>query len=93
MNISHLLHPLGAGFDASYFRLKSRGELVNTTFYDVDFPDVIRRKHNIIRKQSTLTDIIGEFNIEDNVLKSKDYHTLPCDVTDLNKLEGEKIFI
>ena len=82
---------LGAGFDASYFRLKSSHLLQNSTYYDIDFPDVIRRKQNIIQKQPILMEIIGDFVIQDEVLQSHDYYNLPCDVTDITKLE--KMFI
>lgn len=80
---------LGAGFDASYFRLKSLDLLNNCIYYDIDFPDVIRRKHNIIEKQNDLINLLcSDYVIKDQMLCSDDYFTIPCDMTDVLRLEN-----
>ena len=46
---------LGAGFDSTYFRLKNQLD-ENTLFIDIDFPDVINRKINLIKSNEILLD-------------------------------------
>lgn len=81
---------LGAGFDTSYFRLKELGLLKRCRFVEIDFPDVVRRKINIIQRHDVLKDTIGQYNVDpgNHSLVSDDYVIIPCDLTDLNKLES-----
>ena len=79
---------LGTGFDSSYFRLKSQNSLKNAFFYEIDFPEVIQRKINIIGKQNQLKNLIGSYKIENNCLTSKDYFIIPCDLTAKNILKS-----
>lgn len=83
---------LGAGFDTSYFRLKSqhRELFANRCRYiEVDFPDVVKRKQELVMRNEALVQMIGEFSIctQDGELDSKDYNIVPCDLTDLKRLE------
>lgn len=58
---------LGAGFDSAFFRLQSSGHLSNTTFYEVDFPDVVRRKATIIKGNEELRKLLLNVqNVESN---------------------------
>ncbi|CAJ1078943.1 tRNA wybutosine-synthesizing protein 4 isoform X1 [Xyrichtys novacula] len=45
---------LGAGFDSLYFRLHAVGALDRAVVYEVDFPDVARRKTALINSNITL---------------------------------------
>jgi O-methyltransferase involved in polyketide biosynthesis len=45
---------LGAGFDATFFRLKSQNKLEQTLFIEIDFPDVVKRKLNLIKSNERL---------------------------------------
>ena len=80
---------LGAGFDTSFFRLKELGLLQKCRFVEIDFQDVMRRKIAIIQQHQVLKHTIGQFEIDetDHSLKSDDYAIIPCDLTDLKRLE------
>ncbi|XP_032423153.1 tRNA wybutosine-synthesizing protein 4 [Xiphophorus hellerii] len=45
---------LGAGFDSLYFRLCADGALDGTAVFEVDFPDVARRKAALVTSNATL---------------------------------------
>lgn len=79
---------LGAGFDSSYFRLKEQGLLDKCVFIEVDFPDVVKRKQNIINKQSSLLNLIGDYKIINGCLTSLNYKIIPCDLTKFQDLEA-----
>ncbi|XP_076464646.1 tRNA wybutosine-synthesizing protein 4-like [Babylonia areolata] len=84
---------LGAGFDSAYFRLKAEGLLLDTSFYEIDFPEVTKRKYAIIQSNSTLS---GLLNFDGNEktpvppieLSTSDYCLLGVDLTQLNTLEA-----
>jgi O-methyltransferase involved in polyketide biosynthesis len=63
---------LGAGFDSSYFRLQEahQGYL---TYVEVDFPDVVKNKWNIIQNDKVLSE----------VAKTGHYHLQAADLRDL----------
>uniref|UniRef100_A0A673ICS7 tRNA wybutosine-synthesizing protein 4 n=1 Tax=Sinocyclocheilus rhinocerous TaxID=307959 RepID=A0A673ICS7_9TELE len=48
---------LGAGFDSLYFRLHAEGALGGVTVFEVDFPEVARRKAALINSNTCLKDI------------------------------------
>ncbi|KAM9486203.1 tRNA wybutosine-synthesizing protein 4 [Clarias gariepinus] len=47
---------LGAGFDSLYFRLHAEGALARVGVFEVDFPDVARRKAALIGSNQSLKD-------------------------------------
>nr|XP_033790156.1 tRNA wybutosine-synthesizing protein 4 isoform X2 [Geotrypetes seraphini] len=49
---------LGAGFDSLYFRLKAGGYLDKTVVYEVDFPEVVRRKASVIKGTEELAELV-----------------------------------
>lgn len=51
---------LGAGFDSLYFRLHSEGALERVSVFEVDFPDVARRKAASIGSSRTLKDSLAD---------------------------------
>ena len=81
---------LGAGFDTSYFRLKSKmGDTFtkNCRYIEIDFPDVVRRKIALIAQHDVLAKIIGDYRVDDGILHSEGFSIIPCDLTDLKQLQ------
>ncbi|XP_061177591.1 tRNA wybutosine-synthesizing protein 4-like [Saccostrea echinata] len=85
---------LGAGFDSTYFRLKSEGVLENTSFYEVDFPDVVQRKNSVIQSNKDLKNLIPGLmtqGAKENPLieiNTDEYKLLGVDLTQLNTFEA-----
>lgn len=50
---------MGAGFDSLYFRLHAAGALDGVVVYEVDFPDVTKRKAALINGSPTLMEVFG----------------------------------
>ncbi|XP_006883272.1 PREDICTED: leucine carboxyl methyltransferase 2 [Elephantulus edwardii] len=82
---------LGAGSDSLYFRLKSAGRLTRATVWEVDFPDVARRKVQRIRDIPELCALTGPFQEGDPasalLLGSLDYRILGLDLRQLQRLD------
>ncbi|XP_022536214.2 tRNA wybutosine-synthesizing protein 4 [Astyanax mexicanus] len=53
---------LGAGFDSLYFRLHAEGALERVVVFEVDFPDVTRRKAALIKGNDRLKDALPDWN-------------------------------
>ncbi|XP_062571126.1 tRNA wybutosine-synthesizing protein 4-like [Saccostrea cucullata] len=85
---------LGAGFDSTYFRLRSEGVLEKTSFYEVDFPDVVQRKNSLIQSNEDLKNLIPGLKtqgVKENPLieiNTEEYKLLGVDLTQLNTLEA-----
>ncbi|XP_005103732.1 tRNA wybutosine-synthesizing protein 4 [Aplysia californica] len=83
---------LGCGFDSSYFRLKTADLLENTDFYEIDFPDLVRRKRLLIENTEALNSLIekveGKPLSPHLELSCVGYHLLGIDLTQLNTLEA-----
>ncbi|KAM7159235.1 tRNA wybutosine-synthesizing protein 4 [Molossus nigricans] len=82
---------LGAGSDSLYFRLKAAGRLSWAAVWEVDFPDVARRKAERIRDTPELCALTGPFQSGDpaSVLcfESLDYRILGLDLRQLERLD------
>lgn len=50
---------LGAGFDSLYFRLQAGGALAGAVVFEVDFPDVSRRKAALMGSSPALSRGLG----------------------------------
>ncbi|KAK7882308.1 hypothetical protein WMY93_028482 [Mugilogobius chulae] len=77
---------LGAGFDSLYFRLHSCGILTRGVVFEVDFPDVARRKSALINSNKTLREMIDSDDqclFEPLYLSSSQYLLLGVDVREL----------
>ncbi|KAJ8314208.1 hypothetical protein KUTeg_008769 [Tegillarca granosa] len=85
---------LGAGFDSAYFRLKSQQLLNDVTFFEVDFPDVVKRKCQMIKMREALNALIPELLVDKKnrdpliEIDTTDYKLLGVDLTQLNTLEA-----
>ncbi|XP_053732634.1 tRNA wybutosine-synthesizing protein 4 [Synchiropus splendidus] len=76
---------LGAGFDSLYFRLHAEGELDRVAVFEVDFPDVTRRKAALIQSSDTLRAMLDpqvQFPTGAVCVSSHQYHLLGVDVRD-----------
>lgn len=81
---------LGAGSDSLYFRLRSAGLLAGAAVWDVDFPEVARRKAERIRDSPELRAVTGPFRVGGSAsvvcLQSSDYRILGLDLRQLQRL-------
>ncbi|XP_066132972.1 tRNA wybutosine-synthesizing protein 4 [Saccopteryx bilineata] len=82
---------LGAGSDSLYFRLKSAGHLAWAAVWEVDYPNVARRKAERIRDTPELCAITGPFQSGDSAsvlcFESLDYRILGLDLRHLERLD------
>lgn len=82
---------LGAGSDSLYFRLKTAGHLAVAAVWEVDFPDVARRKAERIRDTPELLALTGPFQSWDPTstlcFESSDYRILGLDLRQLQRLD------
>jgi len=81
---------LGAGFDSTFFRLKEKGFLHNTLMFEVDFPEVMRRKLLLIEHHGELNSCLHNKKTKDlspNCLMSSEHlRMLGVDLTQLKLL-------
>ncbi|KAM6202491.1 tRNA wybutosine-synthesizing protein 4 [Rhynchocyon petersi] len=82
---------LGAGSDSLYFRLKSAGRLSRAAVWEVDFPEVTRRKVQAIRDTPELCALTGPFQEGlpacALLFESSDYRLLGLDLRQLQRLD------
>ncbi|WAR02217.1 TYW4-like protein [Mya arenaria] len=85
---------LGAGFDSSYFRLYSKGLLTDTVLYEIDFPDLVKRKRALIEAHPEMMAMIGTLNADHSQrcpqieLSGSQYKLLGVDLTLTNTLDA-----
>lgn len=72
---------IGAGFDTTSFHLAERN-LPNLNIYEIDFPDIILRKANLIIKSKELRDVLLNNNNNNNVADSTIIPTLQSITTE-----------
>ncbi|XP_029314257.1 tRNA wybutosine-synthesizing protein 4 [Cottoperca gobio] len=81
---------LGAGFDAAYFRLHADEALDRTVVFEVDFPNVTRRKAALIHCNATLRGMLDPHLPSPAgaaYVSSGRYHLLGVDVREESQLE------
>nr|XP_051678421.1 tRNA wybutosine-synthesizing protein 4 [Oryctolagus cuniculus] len=82
---------LGAGSDSLYFRLKTAGRLAGAAVWEVDFPEVARRKAERIGETPELCALTGPFRKGDLAsalcFESLDYRILGLDLRQLQRLD------
>lgn len=94
-NESNQIISFGAGFDSTYFRLEANGSLPNTVFYEVDFPQLVKRKSGLIRNNTQLGDLLQNQVFHDSdgdhsfgvCISSDKYHLLGVDLKQLDTLQ------
>ncbi|KAK2850337.1 hypothetical protein Q7C36_009120 [Tachysurus vachellii] len=84
---------LGAGFDSLYFRLRSEGAVERVSVFEVDFPDVARRKAALISSNHILKDALPDYSVLAGPVhvNSAQYKLLGVDVR--NEREAEDVLI
>ena len=70
---------------------KRASSLARTKFIDVDFPDLIKRKSDVIANAPQLRGLLGSFQVLNESsgvsLRSEHYTSIGCDLSDLVSLE------
>ena len=87
---------LGAGFDSTYWTIRDRG-LRPRMHIDVDFPEVNRKKCQIIKRRKELLEPLQEDGshtpsatiIDATEVRSAHYHVMSCDLRRLDKLSDK----
>ncbi|ROL55070.1 tRNA wybutosine-synthesizing protein 4 [Anabarilius grahami] len=86
---------LGAGFDSLFFRLHAEGALGGVTVFEVDFPEVARRKADLINSNACLKDAFPDWEIVSNqqtsnavFVRSGHYNLIGVDVRKEQKVEA-----
>ncbi|XP_066542635.1 tRNA wybutosine-synthesizing protein 4 [Hoplias malabaricus] len=84
---------LGAGFDSLYFRLRAERALEHVVVFEVDFPDVAKRKAALINSSVLLKDALVENNLSAQAgpvfVRSAQYNLLGVDVR--SETEAEQV--
>ncbi|XP_017558529.1 tRNA wybutosine-synthesizing protein 4 isoform X1 [Pygocentrus nattereri] len=90
--VSRQILSLGAGFDSLYFRLHAEGALERVVVFEVDFPDVARRKAALISGDDRLKDSLLELDLLAQsgpvYVRSAQYNLLGVDVRNEREAEG-----
>lgn len=74
--------------DALPFQFLDEG-LEDELFVDVDYPPLIRKKAEIIKKTEELNRLLGETTYEDGpiAVRSKNYIAIACDLSNIGELD------
>ncbi|XP_062504924.1 tRNA wybutosine-synthesizing protein 4-like [Corticium candelabrum] len=85
----------GAGFDTTFFRLASEDRLANGVFYEIDLPNVVKRKSEIIMDSPELRILVGHCDKPDRkmngctcIITSK-YRLVSIDLNDVESLQSQ----
>lgn len=79
---------LGAGFDSTFWWLKALGLESKVCYVEIDYPDVITKKLDLIKAKPLLKDLIAEGCIESSSqIDSPDYKLFAADVRDKNLIQ------
>ncbi|XP_068122546.1 tRNA wybutosine-synthesizing protein 4 isoform X2 [Hyperolius riggenbachi] len=84
---------LGCGFDSLYFRMCREESVVGmTSFWEVDFPAVVKRKRQVIEQTEELRSLLvssSECSVSGGIgLLSRDYKLLGVDLSDISALDS-----
>ncbi|TSQ01556.1 tRNA wybutosine-synthesizing protein 4 [Bagarius yarrelli] len=82
---------LGAGFDSLYFRLQSEGMLERVSVFEVDFPDVARRKAALISSDSVLKESLPDCRVLAGPVYVNSDHYMLLGVDVRNEREVEEV--
>ncbi|KAL0024734.1 hypothetical protein WJX77_012039 [Trebouxia sp. C0004] len=82
---------LGAGFDTTWFQLQAEG-VAPTRYYEVDFPEVTKKKAAIMANRDALHKFVGpgveQQDIGQGRIHTANYSLLPVDLRDLGALQA-----
>ena len=75
---------LGAGYDSTFFWLKSQGLSDKACFVEIDYPDVVSKKIKIIKAKPELSKLVAEGGLlSDQEVDTTDYKLFEADVRDI----------
>lgn len=75
---------MGAGYDSTFFWLKSQGLTDQACYVEIDYPDVVSKKIKIIRAKPELAKLISEGGLQsDQEVDTTDYKLFEADVRDI----------
>ena len=79
---------LGCGYDPTYFHLAHQKRVDNLLFIDVDFPDLVTIKRDVIRGTERISSMLHQPDFENDMfhIHSEKYVLLGCDLRQLDKL-------
>ena len=80
---------LGAGYDSTFFWLKSQKLTTDVTYVEIDFLDVVTKKIKTIKTHPLLRDLVSDQETSlaaDDSINSKDYKLIAGDVRDTQLL-------
>lgn len=81
---------LGAGFDTTWFQLQAEG-VSPTHYYEVDFPEVTKKKAAIIANREVLHKLVGHKldpqGVGEGRICADNYSLLPVDLRDLESFQ------
>lgn len=81
---------LGAGFDSTYWWLKSQQIESKVTYIEIDYPDVIKKKLEAIKSKPLLKEMITEDYLQSEThIDSPDYKLFAADVRDKDLVESQ----
>ncbi|WEJ96189.1 tRNA methyltransferase ppm2 [Yamadazyma tenuis] len=69
---------LGCGYDPLPFQMLSMGH--NMTFYDIDYPDLVKNKHDMILKSKEIQDLVGPDAGGLGLMNCDKYKLIGCDL-------------
>jgi tRNA wybutosine-synthesizing protein 4 len=79
---------LGAGFDSTFFWLKAAKISDKVCYIEVDYPDVVRKKIQVIRANSILAELVMQGGLNsDSEIETGDYKLFEADVRDIPLIE------
>lgn len=79
---------LGCGYDPLPFAYIADG--TSAMFVDIDFPDLIQHKQNMIQQTPELVDCVaGTWKEGSDEIQSKHYSLVGCDLTNLSSLDSK----
>lgn len=84
---------LGCGFDPYAFQyLSAHGERDDVFFLDVDYPDLMRKKADVVRKTPSLLSIVGD-ELPDSgkgpiLMHTQTYAAVACDLRELDRFQA-----
>ncbi|MCJ1246499.1 tRNA methyltransferase ppm2 [Trapelia coarctata] len=85
---------LGCGYDSLPFQMlaKESDLCSNATFVDVDYPELMMKKSQLVRDTAALRDLLNKVSIEpsggDVSLRSEQYIAIGCDLSDIGQLDA-----
>lgn len=96
-NIKRQIIDLGCGFSTKGFQLiADRSKYSSFGYFEIDFPDVVELKTNLIYKDAKLRRLLeldAEHQASTSSIRATHYGLAGCDLSDLKKLREQLLFL